>query len=456
MGTPRSAWWPNCWHTVADRPHLLYVAWGFPPARSGGVYRAWATANEFARQGWRVTVLTAPRETFLMSTGIDESLERAVDPGIEVVRVPFESASYANDIRAWSRWRAHAPELWNGWRGLRERRDFPEAKYGAWRAGLEAATLSIHEKDPVDLVIGTANPHVDFTAGFALHEAAGVPYVMDYRDAWQLDVFSGRRLTGAGSREAKWEKRLIASAHQVWFVNQPILDWHAELHPDAAGRFRVVANGFDLDVALPERDATLPRTSLRFGYIGTISGHVPVRELVAGWRLARQRSALVAASTMELYGYLDHAGTASPAVLKAMDEFEANSITFHGAVSKGDIAAVYSTFDALLLVLGTGRYVTSGKVYEYTATGLPIASIHDPGNAASTVLADYPAWRPSQSLSVEDVASTIVAAAELAALQTDAERAAAANWAERYRRVNQLLPAIADLTATAVRGGGSV
>ncbi len=44
---------------VGGSPHLLYVAWGYPPARTGGVHRAVATANRFAELGWRVTVLTA-------------------------------------------------------------------------------------------------------------------------------------------------------------------------------------------------------------------------------------------------------------------------------------------------------------------------------------------------------------------------------------------------------------
>jgi hypothetical protein len=51
------------------RPHLLYVAWGFPPCRSGGVYRALATANAFARDGWDVTVLTVERELWERRTG---------------------------------------------------------------------------------------------------------------------------------------------------------------------------------------------------------------------------------------------------------------------------------------------------------------------------------------------------------------------------------------------------
>ena len=37
---------------------------------------------------------------------------------------------------------------------------------------IEREALRIHAENPVDLTIATANPHVDFAAAFALHEAA--------------------------------------------------------------------------------------------------------------------------------------------------------------------------------------------------------------------------------------------------------------------------------------------
>ena len=97
---------------MTDRPHLLYVAWGFPPCRGGGVYRALATANRFAALGWKVTVLTADRDTFFRFTGADLTLEERVDPSVEVVRVPFEWPILEADLRRWSKRRAANPKLW--------------------------------------------------------------------------------------------------------------------------------------------------------------------------------------------------------------------------------------------------------------------------------------------------------------------------------------------------------
>src|SRR5689334_25252530 len=119
-----------------DRPHLLYVAWGFPPSRGAGMYRARATANAFARAGWRVTVLTPPREVFELMTGVDDTAGASVDPSIEVVRVPFISPRTDPDLSNWSRLRAHSPLAWSALQSIRERRRFPENVYGAWSPDL--------------------------------------------------------------------------------------------------------------------------------------------------------------------------------------------------------------------------------------------------------------------------------------------------------------------------------
>ena len=65
----------------ATAPHVLYVAWGFPPHRGPGTYRALATANLLAELGCRVTVLTADLATFDLVVGADHSLLAEVDPG---------------------------------------------------------------------------------------------------------------------------------------------------------------------------------------------------------------------------------------------------------------------------------------------------------------------------------------------------------------------------------------
>ncbi|HWL77209.1 glycosyl transferase [Microbacterium sp.] len=432
------------------RPHLLYTAWSFPPSRAGGVYRALATVNAFAEAGWDVTVLTVNRELWFSSTGVDLGLERMVDPRVVIERLPADVPAFQNDIGRWPRARARFPVAWRIADFWRDMVRFPEPNYGRWRPELERAAERVHRSHPVDLAIGTANPHVDFVPGWHLHRRFGVRYVMDYRDAWQLDVFSGKRLPTAIPPVRAWERRLMADATEIWFVNDAILRWHAERHPTAAARMMVVPNGYDeyeAPLAVPVRGGR--ENGLVFGYIGTVSTKVPLEPLVEGWRRARSRDPRLATARLIIHGYLGHFGAGDGDMATILRDARDDGVAYEGPVGKALIGKVYAGLDALVLALGTGRYVTSGKVYEYAATGIPIVSVHDPMNAATDVLKDSPAWAATRSLDPEDIADALVAVAALAADQTPAERAAVQQWARAFERRRIIGERIARLTPSA-------
>ena len=418
------------------------------------MYRALATVNAFAEAGWDVTVLTATEDTFRLLTGVDEAALASVDPRVEVVRVPFDTSRGQTDLSRWPRLRVATPLGWSLLRSFRERWSFPEISYGSWAPTIREAARRIHAGHPVSLVIGTANPQVDFVPGEDLHRAFGIPYVMDYRDTWHLEVYTGRRTGGRWRRSARRERRLLAGAEEAWFVNQPILGWHATSYPAGASRFHVVANGYDpqfLD-ARRERRAD-PAGGLVFGFLGTVYGPMPLRETLEGWRRARAESPLIARSRLVIAGRLGHFATPDPAALALLDEFAADGVEYAGPVSKTDVSRVYRGFDVLLLILGASRYVTSGKVFEYAATGLPIVSIHDRVTAASETLTGYPSWHLTPALTTEAIAATLIAATGDPAVHDPARQQQNQGWAKRFERSAQLAPRIAQLR-TIVEGRG--
>jgi glycosyltransferase involved in cell wall biosynthesis len=407
-------------------------------------------ANAFAASGWRVTVLTARREVFERYTGVDPTLEARIDPRVRVERIDFEWEALDTDVSNYSWLRAHFPVTWRRVRARTDKIRFPESGYGPWRPVLAAAVARLHAADPVDLVVATANPHVAFTGAWELHRRHGVPFVMDYRDAWLLDVFSGRRLHGPHSRAARWEAKLVAAATEVWFVNEPIAAWHRALYPAAADRMHVVANGYDVDGDLPVGDLPVAdlavpepvacERALRFGYIGTVTPKVPVAEFLAGWRSARGSCADLTDAEVRLHGYLGYYRAPRAELVSLIDAAAEAGVTYEGPVGKGDVLQVYRGLDALLLLLGTGLYVTSGKVFEYMSTGLPIVSVHHPDNAASDVLRGYPSWFPVEGLRPEQIAEALAAAAAAARVGDPARRAAGVAFAEQFRRDRQLQP----------------
>ncbi|MBX9472726.1 glycosyl transferase [Microcella sp.] len=432
----------------AAAPHVLYVAWGYPPSRSAGMYRALATANAFARDGWRVTVLTTTRETFERLTGSDPQSEASIDPRVSVVRIPFDAERSDDNLANWSRLRVYSALLWTALRWIPAWFSFPERSYGGWKKPLITAADAIHREHPVDLVVGSANPNVDFAVGWHLHRRHGVPYVMDHRDAWHLDVYTGARTAPRLSRSSRLESRMFARSAEAWFVNAPIRDWHAGEHPSKADDFHVVANGFDPEFLQTDRDrAPDAEAGLVFGYLGTIYGPIPLRETLDAWRLARTRSPLLARSRLVVRGRLGHFSEPDPAVAELLDAYRADGVSYEGPVSKTAVSEVYRSFDALLLIISRSPFVTSGKVFEYAASGLPIAALHDPVTAATSVLADHPARFGVEAVGVEQFAHALIATGESAAAQTPESIAATQQWARQFARDEQLRPRIQALRA---------
>jgi glycosyltransferase involved in cell wall biosynthesis len=217
---------------------------------------------------------------------------------------------------------------------------------------------------------------------------------------------------------------------------------------------RTVRNGFDLppgvddpiELGVPWRGAD--EGAVTFGYIGTINyGAFPLDEVVKGWKSAR--ASLPAGSRLVLRGHLGRTGEGSPQLLAALADAESSGISYEGAVARSDVWEVYRGFDALVLALPSGPGVTSGKVYEYAATGLPIVSVHSPDTPVGEVLDGSPHWHPSRSLDPADVARAFLEAAADLARTTSIERQAAIDRGARWERSRQLADAVAEATATA-------
>lgn len=440
-------------------PHVLYVAWGFPPHRGPGTYRALATVNALVGLGARVTVITADLATFEVVSGADPSLLAHVDPAVRVVRVPFPPGRRDPVVSRWSRQRAEAPGDWRDATTARELAVYPELTYALWRPRLDAAAYRLHRADPVDLVIATGNPYVDFSPAFSLGVESGVPYVLDDRDSWLLDVYTGEQLDPGGPAERLWEV-MQRRCTEAWFVNPPIADWYRRRFPDQAERVHVVENGWDgaylADALTPRRPD--PQAPV-FGYLGTISGGLPVELLLDAWRRARPR--LGENAELRFYGQIGHGGSSGEADrVRLFADHARHGVRHLGRWPKSEVGRAYAELDVLVFAKEGGGLVTSGKVYEYAATGRPVVTVIDPDHDARRVLAAYPRRHDPRRLDPAAVADAFVAAWE-DARGADPERVAAGQAAgAALRRDALLVPALrrvldAALAARTDRGPAS-
>ncbi|MEU9506129.1 glycosyltransferase [Micromonospora sp. NPDC048170] len=438
------------------QPRVLYLSFYFPPSRASGVYRARATANHLAEEGWDVTVAAAPLKFLHEAIGsVDEKLAETVDERIHVERPRLNQFVWERDVRKFSRFRQAMPVTARWFYDLGQR-VFPE-HYASWGWASVRRALRLHARRPFDVVLATGNPFASFAAAWLFNKITGVPYVLDYRDSWTLDLFADEPHYEPDHPVWAWERRVLRGASRAAFVNDALRGWHAERYPEVADRMMVVPNGWDRDLlsvveappAEASREAAAP---LRFSYLGTVTAAQPVEALVEAFASARQHPD-IADSTLNVYGHLGFFRGSDVQLLERLGldpargqtDDAATGVRYRGPVAKTDVATAYAESDVLVFLAGGARYVTSGKIFEYMASGKPIVSVHAPGIAATEVLAGYPLWFNADSLEPERIAQTMIAAGKMARDLTPEAREAAKRHAATYTRDRVLAPLESEL-----------
>ncbi|MFI5834045.1 glycosyltransferase [Micromonospora sp. NPDC051300] len=428
------------------RPRILYLSFYFPPSRASGVYRARATANYLAEHGWEVTAFASPLSFLHKVIGsVDEQLAETVDPSIRVERPHISHFAWERDLREYGRFRGMSPIMARNLYNFGLKRIFPE-HYLSWAVASVRKALRMHARRRFDVVLATGNPFSSFAAAWLIHKATGVPFAVDYRDAWTLNMFTEEDGYEPGHPAWRWEKRILRDASASVFVNQPLLSWYADRYPNAADRMMVVPNGWDPDL-LTQLDHAAPAAAtdrsqpLRFTFLGTMNSTQPVEQLAEAFQLARRHPDLADAE-LNIHGHLGYFAQGKAPLIERLGLTESehghslpdNGIHYRGPVSKTEVGQVYQNSDVLVFLAGGARYVTSGKIFEYMASGSPIVSVHAPGIAAQDVLAGYPLWFNPESLDVHDIAESMIAAGKAARDMSAKQRAEARAHANTFTR----------------------
>ena len=445
----------------ARRPHLLYIAFWYPPSRASGVHRALATSRGFVDAGWDVTVITCATEYLTETVGsIDLSLMEQVPSEARVVRVPRIADL---DIRGLTRASANFPLLWAKTRAKTTplRRSFAEARgaaaeahsfadgYLAWIDPVVNTGLKVDSLKRVDHVLATGNPFSAFEAARILARLIDRGFSVDYRDPWTIDVFTGRTdLADRGTRET--ERRIVAEADSCFQVNDAIADAYRNLFPEYAEKQHVVYNGYDADSIPPMG----PRSSrgVRFGILGTLNERWPLNPIFEAW--ASVRDDLPDGSELLLGGHLGYFVRSSEHLMASLPG-DSSGFRYLGAIPKTEVSSFYRDLDVVILPVPGGPMVTSGKVFEAYALGKPVLCVQTSGGGARTILSDHPlaiCVEPSPG----DVRGGLIATARMAE-QLDIEDSRlvreSARRFERHAALQPMIDVIEDLVVAGTPSG---
>lgn len=380
------------------KPHLLYLAFWYPPSRASGVYRALGTSKLFLDSGWDVTVITCNTEFLEDEVGsVDGSLLDEVPHDLEVVRVPFTfDLAGSIDIRSLRRFGANYPLAWN-WiqrktypiryrasrlrrRPLRDRGYLD--RYAAWIDPAVEAGKDLGTRQQVDHVLATGNPYSAFEAARLLGAALDVPFSVDYRDPWTIDVFTGRAVN---KQVAHVEERIVEESWRCFHVNEPIAASYRERYPGHAEKHLVVHNGYDAESISPPPQPSIP--PYRFGILGTVNERWPLDPVFAAWQACRP--SLPDGSELILGGHLGYFARPNDQI-EARFPSGSEGFRYVGPIPKTDVAKFYSSIDVVILPVPGGSMVTSGKVFEVNALGKPVVCVQAVGGGARAILRENP------------------------------------------------------------------
>ncbi len=364
----------------AGTPHLLLVAYAFPPLATSGAYRPLRIAKYLPARGWRVTVVSVTPRVRLPK---DPALAGDVPDGTRVVRT--RTLEPRTPLIALNRL---------GLGGVTRRLEpwfmVPDDQRG-WVPFARAAARRVHAADPVDAVLTTSSPCSAHLVGAALRLLPGVAWVADFRDEWTSNPYLAARYpTRAHVRyNERLERRVLRGADRVVSVSAGCLAGLARLAPArgeaAEGESRLVEipNGYD-GAHFP--DAAPPRPErFRVVYTGAFYGRrspapflEAVRRLLAAGTLRPGDLEVVIAGDSPGAG-LAGAGAGAGAlpdgvrVLPQVPYFESLRLMRDAAL--------------LLLVLAEDDPpgIVTGKIFNYLASRRPILALAPDGRAAELV-----------------------------------------------------------------------
>lgn len=384
---------------VSSAKTALFVAYHYPPIRSGGVERTLKFTRYLPEFGYRPVVLTT---SAFGRPQMEDGALRAWEP-LQTYRFLFNRGIHAQPPPSTARTRF---PLAGTIRLVGRRFLVPDGQI-TWAPAAALKALRYLRRHPVDLICTTSPPASAHLAGLFLQRRTGLPWVADFRDSWIYDPLDPELENRRFRREfeRRLEKWVVSAADAVIATTEISAEYFGKAYPDSDGKIEVITNGFDPGEA--EADSSCPE-----GPLGESAGSVPDPQ--AGSRNERtpgplrllhtgsfsgshpQRSpkALFAALVSLLQGdeewrrriRLELVGSLNaPEQEAAAPLLDAGVAAIPGEVDRESALELQRRADVLLLVDHARPWPSSnvpGKFFEYAATGRPILALCGEGMVA--------------------------------------------------------------------------
>jgi glycosyltransferase involved in cell wall biosynthesis len=377
---------------LSGTPHLLLLAYYYPPSTAIGAVRTDNMARQLALRGWRVTVVTPEAQVWR----VPQPTFRHLVPGLSVTET-------SHHLRLLSPVYLRTPDttLTRFAGGLLRRTAAAidvEPEIG-WMRGATTAARNVL-KTGVDVVLASGSPFGSFDVAATTAREAGVPYVLDYRDLWSGNPCR-RAISG---RQKRREAGLVSGAAAVFVVSDSL--GQALRAMFGADRIEVVTNGFDPE----EMKAVRPRVydHPAIVYAGTFYPPRDAEPIMRALAVLRARNGI--ASWRFHYFGPDEAHVRDAAQRCAVQDL----VLFHGnvprsqaleAIAGARLSVVMTTAASVASLEEQG--IVTGKIFEAIGCSVPVLAVAPAGTDIERVVARAGAGVAISAADTEDLADAL-------------------------------------------------
>ncbi|MCZ6817414.1 MAG: glycosyltransferase, partial [Planctomycetota bacterium] len=227
-----------------------------------------------------------------------------------------------------------------------------------------------------DLILASFPPASAVKLALLLHQATGVPLVLDFRDRWFGPGGYEPQQERSRQRHKTLERTAVGAATGIVTVSEPLAEALASEFSLDAGRILPILNGFE-PIESPSTVEPPIRKTHRFvvAHVGTVIGRnrpdLLFKSLVGIKADLRMREVLFRFVGNLSRAYLSRAGLE-------------DIVQSTGLLPRDRARTEMFGADALLLLIGSyvGRWGHNAKLFEYLQTGRPILCLEEaPGTS---------------------------------------------------------------------------
>ncbi|MGK7391710.1 MAG: glycosyltransferase [Candidatus Cyclobacteriaceae bacterium M2_1C_046] len=378
---------------MENRKSVLIITYYWPPVGGSGVQR-WLKMSRYLRdKGWEPIIYTPENPSF---GTVDHSLSNEVPTDMEVIKLPIwepyqifsrlkgkrgpvsasdvrikKNKSWIDKLMLWIRGNLFIPDPRIFW--VR-----PSVKF----------LPDIIAANKIQAVITTGPPHSLHLIGLKLQKKTGINWIADFRDPWtQWDLYEEfNMLPLVRKLHRRLERKVLQKSDRVFTINH----YYKKAFEKLGGReVDVITNGYD---EADFQDYSYHQTNIfsirHIGIVDEMRDPTPFIEALQHF-LNNHPDLNI---EVEFTGNVAQTFKEKVAENSVLDEV----VKFESYKPHAEIIKKYETTEVLLLVLTRSEHAagnTTGKIYEYLASGARILAIGPTDGEVAEILKDTGAGR---------------------------------------------------------------